>query len=63
MLFRSLQMGILQATPNAEKTVGEVWLISLARWLRVMVGVVAPLLLIAAAVEAWVTPQILKAFL
>lgn len=58
-----LQMGVLQATPNAEKTVGEVWLISLARWLRVMVGIVAPLLLIAAAVEAWVTPQILKAVL
>jgi uncharacterized membrane protein SpoIIM required for sporulation/ABC-type transport system involved in multi-copper enzyme maturation permease subunit len=55
-----LQMGLVQATPNADKTVGEVWLMSLAKWLRVMLGVVIPLLLIAAAVEAWVTPLVLK---
>jgi len=55
-----LQMGLVLATPNAEKTVGEVWLISLAKWLRVMAGVVIPLLLIAAAVEAWITPLVLK---
>ncbi len=53
-----LQMGALLATPTPEKTVGEVFLCGLANWFKIVLGVVLPLLLIAAVVEAWVTPQI-----
>lgn len=52
------QFGVLLATYNPEKTIGEVWITALADWAKIMVGLVLPLLLIGAAVEAWVTPQI-----
>jgi uncharacterized membrane protein SpoIIM required for sporulation/ABC-type transport system involved in multi-copper enzyme maturation permease subunit len=52
------QAGAVLATPTSDRTVGEVWLISLAKWARIMVGLVIPLLLIASAIEAWVTPRI-----
>jgi uncharacterized membrane protein SpoIIM required for sporulation len=35
-----------------------VWLEALADWAKVMVGVVIPVLLAAAAIEVWVTPRI-----
>jgi uncharacterized membrane protein SpoIIM required for sporulation len=38
--------------------VGEVWIAAIGEWAKIMVGVVIPLLLIAAAVEAWITPRI-----
>jgi uncharacterized membrane protein SpoIIM required for sporulation/ABC-type transport system involved in multi-copper enzyme maturation permease subunit len=53
-----LQAGAVLATPNTEKTVGEVWLTALANWAKIMLGAVIPMLLVAAAVEAWITPQI-----
>ena len=53
-----LQGGAMLGTPRTEKTVGEMYLITLANWFKVMVGVVVPLMLLAAVVEAWVTPQI-----
>ncbi|HVN54679.1 MAG TPA: stage II sporulation protein M [Anaerolineaceae bacterium] len=53
-----LRMGAALATPNPNKTIGEVWLIVLADWAKVMAGLVVPLLLVAAAVEAWVTPRL-----
>jgi stage II sporulation protein M len=53
-----LKMGAVLATPIAGKTVGEVWIGSLAEWLKVMLGVVFPVLFIAAAVETWVTPRL-----
>jgi len=53
-----LRMGAILATPTPGKTIGEVWLGGLADWTKAMVGVVAPLLFLAAAVEAWVTPQL-----
>jgi uncharacterized membrane protein SpoIIM required for sporulation len=46
------------ATPAAHETFGETWVRSMADWVKVMVGVVIPILLLAAAIEAWVTPQI-----
>ena len=52
------QFGILIATSNTEKTIGEVAITALADWAKIMVGLVMPLLLIGAAIEAWVTPQI-----
>ncbi len=57
-----LRIGFLLATPMKDKTVGEVFLMALAGWLQVMVGVVIPLLLLAALVESWVTPQIVLRF-
>jgi uncharacterized membrane protein SpoIIM required for sporulation len=50
--------GAKMATPAAHETFGETWVRSLADWVKVMLGVVMPLLLVAAAIEAWVTPQI-----
>ncbi len=52
------QFGILLATTNPDKTVGEVWITALADWAKIMVGLVLPLLLVGAAMEAWVTPRI-----
>lgn len=53
-----LQMGALIATPDHQRTVSEVFLDALGRWGRIMVAWVIPLLLVAAGIEAWVTPQI-----
>jgi len=52
------QFGVLLATANAEKTIGEVWIAALADWAKIMVGLVLPLLLIGAAIEAWITPRV-----
>ncbi|GAP15137.1 ABC-2 family transporter protein/Integral membrane protein DUF95 [Longilinea arvoryzae] len=52
------QFGVLLATNNPEKTIGEVSISALADWAKIMVGLVIPLLLVGAAVEAWVTPRI-----
>ncbi|MDO8971987.1 MAG: hypothetical protein Q7U74_14935 [Saprospiraceae bacterium] len=41
------------ATPTPGKTVGDVWIIAIAEWTKIMLGIVIPLLLIVAAVEAW----------
>jgi uncharacterized membrane protein SpoIIM required for sporulation/ABC-type transport system involved in multi-copper enzyme maturation permease subunit len=53
-----LRAGAILATPDTKRTVGEVWLASLADWLKIMLGVVIPLLIIASAVEIWITPRI-----
>ena len=53
-----LRTGAILASPMPGKTIGEVWLAALADWARLMLGVVVPLLLVAACVEVWVTPQI-----
>ncbi|MRR32440.1 stage II sporulation protein M, partial [bacterium] len=52
------QFGILLATTNPDKTIGEVWITALADWAKIMVGLVLPLLLVGAAMEAGVTPRI-----
>ncbi len=53
-----LHMGAILATPVQGKTIGEVWLEALADWLHVMLGVVIPMLFVAAAIEVWVTPRL-----
>lgn len=53
-----LHAGAALATPDPDRTVGEVWLASLADWAKVLLGVVIPLLMVAAAVEVWITPRI-----
>ncbi|HWQ04951.1 MAG TPA: stage II sporulation protein M [Longilinea sp.] len=52
------QLGVLLATANPAKTVGEVWISALADWAKIIIGLVLPLLLIGAAIEAWITPRI-----
>jgi uncharacterized membrane protein SpoIIM required for sporulation len=52
------RMGAGMATPDPIKSVSEVWLQLFAEWSKIMLGVVVPLLLIAAMIEAWVTPRI-----
>ncbi len=52
------QFGVLLATDNPDKTIGEVSISALADWAKIMLGLVIPLLLVGAAVEAWVTPRI-----
>jgi len=43
------------------KTLGESWLIALADWAKISLGLVAPLLLFAAVLEAFVTPRVVAA--
>ncbi len=57
-----LQAGAILATPTPGKTVGEVWIAAMGEWAKIMVGIVIPLLLVAAALEAWVTPRIALLF-
>lgn len=58
-----LQLGALIATPDQQRTVGEVVLDALGRWARIMGAWVIPLLLAGAMIEAWVTPQVAAALL
>jgi uncharacterized membrane protein SpoIIM required for sporulation len=58
-----LYMGARLATPATELTVGEAWLRGFADWVKIMIAVVIPLLLVAAAVEALVTPHFALWFL
>jgi uncharacterized membrane protein SpoIIM required for sporulation/ABC-type transport system involved in multi-copper enzyme maturation permease subunit len=53
-----LDAGAILATPTPGRAIGEVWLVALADWAKVMLGVVVPLLLVASCIEVWVTPQI-----
>ncbi len=53
-----LEAGAILATPTPTRTISEVLLATLADWAKVMVGIVIPVLLLAAFVEAWVTPRI-----
>lgn len=57
-----LQSGALLATPAPGKTIGQTWLESMADWCKVMVGVVIPVLFVAAMIEAWLTPRIAGLF-
>jgi uncharacterized membrane protein SpoIIM required for sporulation len=59
----TLRVGASLAAPALHRTIGEVWICSLAEWARVMIGVVLPLLFVAAAVEAWLTPRLALFFL
>ena len=53
-----LQAGAILVTPTPGKTFGEVMISAIAEWAKIMVGVVIPLLLIGACIEAWITPRI-----
>ena len=51
-----LRSGALLATPTSEKTFGEVFISTIGEWAAIIVGIVVPLLFLAALLEAWVTP-------
>lgn len=54
-----LYMAVSLVTPQTGKSMGEVVISLLADWAKIFIGVVMPLLLIAAIVETYVTPAIL----
>lgn len=55
-----LKVGAQLVTPQPDKSLGETLLLSLADWLRIFVGIVLPLLAIAAVIEIYVTPLLIK---
>jgi uncharacterized membrane protein SpoIIM required for sporulation len=54
-----LRIGVALVTPQTGKSMGEVMLGLLAEWARVFLGLVIPLLAVAAVIEAYVTPLLL----
>ena len=55
-----LKVGAILVTPQPDKSMGEIFLLSLADWFRVFVGLVVPLLALAAVIEVYLTPVIIK---
>lgn len=54
-----LYIGIMLVTPRPQRTLGEVLIEAIADWTKIGIGLVLPLLTIAAIVETWVTPVLL----
>lgn len=54
-----LHFGAVLVTPDPEKTMGEVLIHTLADWSKIGLGLILPLLVIAALIESYITPQIL----
>jgi len=54
-----LRIGVVLVTPQVGRSMGEVVLELLADWTKVAVGLVVPMLLIAAVIETYVTPVLL----
>lgn len=57
-----LKTGAQLVTPQADKSLGEMLLISLADWFRVFIGIAIPLLAIAAVIEIYITPRLIQQF-
>jgi uncharacterized membrane protein SpoIIM required for sporulation/ABC-type transport system involved in multi-copper enzyme maturation permease subunit len=53
-----LNLGATLTAPADGKTIGEAWLLALAKWAKIMIGVVFPLFFLAALVEVFITPQV-----
>jgi stage II sporulation protein M len=56
----AVRLGSIVTRPPKELTVGEAWLRALGDAIKVGIGVVLPLLLVAAMLEVWVTPQVVQ---
>jgi len=54
-----LYFGAVIVTPQAGKSMGEVILELLADWAKIFIGLVVPLLAIAAVIEAYISPSLL----
>jgi uncharacterized membrane protein SpoIIM required for sporulation len=55
-----LYIGIALVTPRSHLTLGEVLIEAIADWMKIGLGLVLPLLTIAAVIETWVTPVLLS---
>ncbi|WKZ42815.1 MAG: stage II sporulation protein M [Anaerolineales bacterium] len=55
-----LKSGAQLVTPQPEKSLSEILMISIADWFRVFIGIVLPLLAIAAVIEVYVTPILIR---
>ncbi len=55
-----LKAGAQLVTPQPDQSLGEILLVSLADWSRVFVGIVLPLLAVAAVIEIYVTPYVIR---
>ena len=55
-----LYMGVSIVTPQTGRSMGEVILELLADWTKIFIGLVVPLLAIAAMIEAYITPALLQ---
>ncbi len=55
-----LRVGALLVSPDTDKSLGETLLLSLADWFRIFVGLVVPLLAVAAVIEIYLTPVLIK---
>jgi uncharacterized membrane protein SpoIIM required for sporulation/ABC-type transport system involved in multi-copper enzyme maturation permease subunit len=53
-----IRLGLTLVTPNQEYSIGEAWIRTLADWTRIMLLIVIPLLLVAAFLEVYITPQV-----
>ncbi len=58
-----LYIGIALVTPRSPLTLGEVLIEAIADWAKIGIGLVLPLLTIAAILETWVTPVLLSSVL
>lgn len=54
-----LYIGVTLVTPQTGKSMGEVVVVLLADWVKIFIGIVVPLLALAAVIESYVTPVIL----
>jgi len=54
-----LRIGVVLVTPQVGRSLGEVFLELLADWSKVAIGLVIPLLFIAAIIESYITPLLL----
>jgi uncharacterized membrane protein SpoIIM required for sporulation len=55
-----LKVGAQLVTPQPDKGLGEILLIALADWFRIFVGIVVPFLAIAAVIEIYLTPALIR---
>ena len=58
-----LHMGVMLVTPDPSRTMSQVLIESIANWSRIFVGLAIPLLIIAALVETYITPQLISYFI
>ena len=55
-----LKVGAQLVSPNTDKSLGEALLLSIADWFKVFIGLVVPLLAVAAVIEIYLTPVLIK---
>jgi stage II sporulation protein M len=58
-----LHMGVTLVTPDSNLTIGQVFIETFADWLKILVGLALPLLVIAALIETYITPLIIAYFI